>query len=30
VAAHYGNVWAEGEKDYGTSFSISLPVAAVS
>jgi len=30
VAAHYGHVWAEGEKDYGTSFSISLPVAPVS
>src|SRR5471030_2739028 len=27
VEAHQGNVWAEGEQGYGTSFSISLPVA---
>lgn len=27
VEAHHGNVWAEGERNYGTSFSISLPVA---
>jgi len=27
VAAHCGHVWAEGEKGYGTSFCISLPVA---
>jgi len=25
VEAHRGHVWAEGEKNYGTSFSISLP-----
>jgi two-component system, OmpR family, sensor histidine kinase KdpD len=25
VKAHHGSVWAEGEKDYGTSFFISLP-----
>lgn len=30
VDAHHGNVWAEGETDYGTSFSISLPVASTS
>jgi two-component system sensor histidine kinase KdpD len=28
VEAHHGRVWAEGEMDYGTSFSISLPAAA--
>lgn len=28
VEAHHGSVWAEGEKNYGTSFSISLPAAA--
>jgi two-component system, OmpR family, sensor histidine kinase KdpD len=28
VEAHHGSVWAEGEKDYGTAFSISLPAAA--
>jgi two-component system sensor histidine kinase KdpD len=27
VEAHHGHVWAEGETDYGTSFSIALPVA---
>jgi signal transduction histidine kinase len=27
VEAHRGHVWAEGERSYGTSFSISLPVA---
>jgi two-component system sensor histidine kinase KdpD len=27
VEAHQGRVWAEGHEDYGTSFSISLPVA---
>lgn len=27
VEAHHGDVWAEGEQNYGTSFSISLPVA---
>jgi two-component system sensor histidine kinase KdpD len=27
VEAHRGNVWAEGESDYGTSFSIALPIA---
>ena len=27
VEAHRGHVWAEGEKNYGTSFSIALPVA---
>jgi len=27
VEAHRGRVWAEGEKNYGTSFSISLPAA---
>jgi two-component system sensor histidine kinase KdpD len=27
VEAHFGHVWAEGEADYGTSFSISLPAA---
>jgi two-component system sensor histidine kinase KdpD len=26
AADHHGNVWAEGEPDYGTSFSLSLPV----
>ena len=25
VKAHHGSMWAEGEKDYGTSFFISLP-----
>jgi two-component system sensor histidine kinase KdpD len=30
VEAHHGHVWAEGETDYGTSFSISLPVALAS
>jgi two-component system, OmpR family, sensor histidine kinase KdpD len=28
VEAHRGHVWAEGEKNYGTSFSIALPAAA--
>jgi two-component system sensor histidine kinase KdpD len=28
VEAHHGRVWAEGEMNYGTSFSISLPAAA--
>lgn len=28
VEAHQGSVWAEGEKNYGTAFSISLPAAA--
>jgi len=27
VEAHHGNVWAEGEKNYGTSFSVFLPAA---
>jgi two-component system sensor histidine kinase KdpD len=27
VEAHHGHVWAEGEADYGTSFSVALPVA---
>jgi signal transduction histidine kinase len=27
VEAHQGSVWAEGESNYGTSFSISLPAA---
>jgi signal transduction histidine kinase len=27
VEAHHGNVWAEGDNSYGTSVSISLPVA---
>ena len=27
VDAHHGSVWAEGERNYGTSFSISLPAA---
>ena len=27
VEAHHGSVWAEGEADYGTSFSVSLPAA---
>jgi two-component system sensor histidine kinase KdpD len=27
VEAHHGNVWAESEHNYGTSFSISLPAA---
>jgi two-component system sensor histidine kinase KdpD len=27
VEAHHGSVWAEGQQDYGTAFSISLPVA---
>lgn len=27
VEAHHGSVWAEGESNYGTSFSISLPAA---
>jgi two-component system, OmpR family, sensor histidine kinase KdpD len=27
VEAHRGNVWAEGETNYGTSFSLSLPAA---
>jgi two-component system sensor histidine kinase KdpD len=26
AADHHGNVWAEGEPDYGTSFSLSLPI----
>ncbi len=30
VDAHHGHVWAEGETDYGTSFSMSLPVARAS
>ncbi|HEV3330712.1 MAG TPA: ATP-binding protein [Bryobacteraceae bacterium] len=30
VEAHHGSVWAEGETDYGTSFSLSLPVARAS
>jgi two-component system sensor histidine kinase KdpD len=29
VEAHHGHVWAEGEADYGTSFSLSLPAATV-
>jgi len=29
VEGHQGRVWAEGHEDYGTSFSISLPVAVV-
>jgi len=27
VEAHRGHVWAEGEKNCGTSFSIALPIA---
>lgn len=27
AADHHGHVWAEGEEDYGTKFSLSLPVA---
>jgi two-component system sensor histidine kinase KdpD len=27
VEAHRGRVWAEGESNYGTSFSLSLPIA---
>jgi two-component system sensor histidine kinase KdpD len=30
VEAHHGRVWAEGETDYGTSFSLSLPTAQAS
>lgn len=30
VEAHHGHVWAEGETDYGTSFSMSLPAARAS
>lgn len=30
VEAHHGHVWAEGETDYGTSFSMSLPTARAS
>jgi two-component system sensor histidine kinase KdpD len=30
VEAHHGSVWAEGETDYGTSFSLSLPAARAS
>jgi two-component system sensor histidine kinase SenX3 len=26
AADHHGHVWAEGEPDYGTSFSLSLPM----
>ena len=26
AADHHGNVWAEGETDYGTKFSLSLPI----
>ena len=27
AADHQGHVWAEGEPDYGTTFSLSLPMA---